>query len=113
MVQYPLYTLLVFDSNQIAIPIEWVISASFSSHDVHKWMRLLHDRICAKDSTWRLNRFIVDDAMTETAKIRDVFQCSTLLCLWRVRRAWHRSVIKKRDSSEMQRERLKRLGHKT
>lgn len=109
--KYPVYTLLVFDSNQIAIPIAWVISASFSSHDVHKWMRSLHDRICAKDSTWRLNGFIVDDAMTETAKIRDVFQCSTLLCLWRVRRAWHRNVIKKCANSEMQREMLKRLGH--
>ena len=91
--KYPVYTLLVFYSNQIAIPIAWVISASFSSHDVHKWIRTLYDRVCAKDSTWRLNGFIVDDALTETAKIRDVFQCSTLLCLWRVRRAWQSQYL--------------------
>eukprot|EP01018_Ginkgo_biloba_P040165 Gb_09265 [translate_table: standard] len=109
--KYPVYSLLVFDSNQVGIPIAWVITASFASHDVRKWMGALYDRVCAKDSTWRLNGFIVDDASTEFSIIRDVFQCSILLCLWRVRRAWHRNIIKKCANVEMQREMFKRLGH--
>ncbi|GLJ05616.1 hypothetical protein SUGI_0021320 [Cryptomeria japonica] len=109
--KYPIYTLLAFDSNQTAIPIAWIIAGSLRSHDVFKWMGTLHDRVRAKDSTWRLNGFIIDDAATEIFIIRDVFQCTILLCLWRVRHAWHRNIIKKCANAEMQREMLKRLGH--
>ncbi|GLJ23594.1 hypothetical protein SUGI_0446820 [Cryptomeria japonica] len=109
--KYPIYTLLAFDSNQTTIPIAWIIAGSLQSHDVYKWMGTLHDRVRAKDSTWRLNGFIIDDASIEISVIRDVFQCTILLCLWRVRHAWHRNIIKKCANAEMQREMLKRLGH--
>lgn len=109
--KYPLYTLLVFDSNQHALPVAWVITRSSASDDVRKWMSALNDRIRAKFPLWKLNGFTVDDAATEIATIRDVFQCPTLLCLWRVRRAWLKNITKKCSNVEVRREMFKRLGH--
>eukprot|EP01018_Ginkgo_biloba_P021358 Gb_34654 [translate_table: standard] len=109
--KYPLYTLLVFDSNQHGLPIAWVITRSFASDDVRKWIGALHDRICAKEPSWRPSGFTVDDAATEIATIRDVFQCPILLCLWRIRRAWLKNITKKCSNIEVRREMFKRLGH--
>lgn len=109
--KYPLYTLLVFDSNHHALPAAWVITRSFASDDVRKWTGALHDRIHAKDPSWKLTGFTVDDAATEIATIRDVFQCPILLCLWRVRRAWLKNITKTCSNMEVRREMFKRLGH--
>ncbi|XP_011621857.1 uncharacterized protein LOC18430096 isoform X2 [Amborella trichopoda] len=108
--KYPLYTLLVFDSNQHGLPVAWVITRSFSKHDVYKWMRALYDRIHSMDSSWKISGFVIDDAAAEIDPIRDVFCCPVLFCAWRVRRAWHRNIIKKCCNIEVQREMFKRLG---
>lgn len=41
---------------------------------------------------------------------RDVFCCPVLFSLWRIRRSWHKNVVKKCSSIEVQQILLKRLG---
>lgn len=68
--QYPLCTLLVFDSSHNAIPIAWVITSSFVGQDIHKWIGLLAERIHTKDPGWRLNAFLADDPSFKVSMIR-------------------------------------------
>lgn len=68
--QYPLCTLLVFDSSHNAIPVAWVITSSFVDQGIHKWIGLLAERIHAKDLRWRPNAFLVDDPSFEVSIIR-------------------------------------------
>jgi hypothetical protein len=68
--QYPLYTLLVFDSRSHALPVAWIISRSISKHDVSKWMKALVDRVQASDASWRAGSFIIDDPASELDPIR-------------------------------------------
>eukprot|EP01018_Ginkgo_biloba_P040190 Gb_37568 [translate_table: standard] len=108
--RYPLYTLLVFDSHQNGIPIAWIITPNFASHNVQKWIGALCDKVRLKDPKWKPNAFMIDDAATEISIIRDLFQCRILLCLWRIRRAWLRNIIKRCCNIDVQREMFKRLG---
>lgn len=41
---------------------------------------------------------------------RDVFQCSVLICFWRVRHAWHKNLMKRCSDMEMCAEVSKKLG---
>lgn len=41
---------------------------------------------------------------------REVFQCRVLLCVWHIRRAWMRSILKKCYNFDVQREMFKHLG---
>ncbi|PQM33428.1 uncharacterized protein Pyn_40050 [Prunus yedoensis var. nudiflora] len=56
--KYPLCTLLVFNASRDAIPVAWVITSSFVSQDIHKWIGLLAERIQIKDPRWRLDAFL-------------------------------------------------------
>lgn len=42
--------------------------------------------------------------------LRDVFECSVLICFWRVRHAWHKNLVKKCLATEMRVEISSRLG---
>ncbi|KAJ0096007.1 hypothetical protein Patl1_15456 [Pistacia atlantica] len=108
--KYPLHSLIVFNSDNKAIPVAWVIAPRFSSADAHRWMRALYNRVCTKDPTWKLAGFIVDDPSADVPTIRDVFQCSVLISFWRVRHAWHKNLVKRCSETEMRAEILKRLG---
>eukprot|EP00262_Sarcandra_glabra_P003821 TRINITY_DN1464_c0_g1_i1.p1 TRINITY_DN1464_c0_g1~~TRINITY_DN1464_c0_g1_i1.p1 ORF type:complete len:660 (-),score=93.17 TRINITY_DN1464_c0_g1_i1:665-2644(-) len=108
--KYPLYSLLVFDSRQHALPVAWVITRSFAKQDICKWMKALTERIRVADSTWRINGFVIDDAAAEVDPIRDIFCSPVLFGMWRVRRSWLRSIIKRCSNIEVQREIFKRLG---
>ena len=70
LLQYPLHTLLVFDSMQHALPVAWIITRSVTKKDTLKWMRALTDRIHSIDSTWRISGFIIDDPASELDPIR-------------------------------------------
>ncbi|EXB60472.1 hypothetical protein L484_014926 [Morus notabilis] len=108
--KYPLCTLLVFDLSRNAIPVAWVISSSFVNQDVQKWMGILAERVRTKDPRWRLNSFLVDDPSFNVSIIREAFQCRVLLCVWQVRRACIRSLLKKCCNIDVQREIFKHLG---
>jgi hypothetical protein len=68
--QYPLHTLLAFDSRQHALPVAWVITRSVTKKDTLKWMSTLTDRIHSIDSTWGIGGFIIDDPASELDPIR-------------------------------------------
>lgn len=68
--QYPLCSLLVFDSSRIAIPVAWVITSCDVHQDIHKWLVPLVDRVRTKDARWRPNAFLVDDPSFKTSIIR-------------------------------------------
>ncbi|KAF9681162.1 hypothetical protein SADUNF_Sadunf06G0196900 [Salix dunnii] len=108
--KYPLCTLLVFDSSQNAIPVAWIITSSFVTQDIHKWIGSLAERIRSKDPSWRPNAFLVDDPSFDISFIRVAFQCRSLLCTWHLRRAWMRSLLKKCCNIDVQREMFKHLG---
>ncbi|KAL2322371.1 hypothetical protein Fmac_026750 [Flemingia macrophylla] len=92
--QYPIHSLLVFNSDKKAIPVAWIIAPRFSSLDAHRWMRALYNRVHTKDPTWKLAGFIVDDPFYDVLAIRDVFQCTVLISFWRIRHLWHKSIVK-------------------
>ncbi|KAG8635841.1 uncharacterized protein LOC110603869 isoform X3 [Manihot esculenta] len=108
--KYPVCTLLVFDSSQNAIPVAWVITSSLVSQDIHKWFGSLAEKIQTKDPRWRPSAFLVDDPSLDISVIREAFHCRVLLCTWRVRRAWIRSLLKKCCNIDVQREMFKHLG---
>ncbi|KAG2672159.1 hypothetical protein I3760_13G027400 [Carya illinoinensis] len=108
--KYPVHSLVVFNSDNKAIPVAWIIAPRFASSDLHRWMRALYNRVRTKDPTWKLAGFIVDDPLSDVLTIRDVFECSVLICFWRVRHAWHKNLIKKCLATEMQVEISRRLG---
>ncbi|XP_043692239.1 uncharacterized protein LOC122642727 isoform X2 [Telopea speciosissima] len=109
--KYPVHTLLVFDSDNKAIPVAWIVTSRFGSVDAQdKWIRALYNRVHSKDPTWKLAGFIVDDPSTDVLTIRDVFQCSILICFWRVRHAWHKNLLKKCLETELRVEISRRLG---
>ncbi|XP_031372668.1 uncharacterized protein LOC116187844 isoform X1 [Punica granatum] len=108
--KYPLCTLLAFDTSHNAIPVAWIITSSFVGPSIHKWIGSLAERVRSKEPRWRANSFLVDNPSYETAAIREAFQCRVLSCIWRVRRSWIRSLLKKCYNFDVQREMFKYLG---
>lgn len=73
----------MFNSDNKAIPVAWIITSGFGTIDTHRWMRALYNRVCAKDPTWKLAGFVVDDPLADTLAIRSVLkslcQCSFMV----------------------------------
>ncbi|KAI4372246.1 hypothetical protein MLD38_010500 [Melastoma candidum] len=109
--KYPIQSLLVFNTENKAIPVAWVLAPTCSSHDTDRWMRALYNRVRTKDPSWKLAGFIVDDPSGDFLSIRDVFQCSLLLSFWRVRHAWHKNLVKRCSEVEMCSELSRWLGN--
>ncbi|XP_028798002.1 uncharacterized protein LOC114753488 [Neltuma alba] len=108
--KYPLFSLLVFDSRQHALPVAWVITRSFAKPDVSKWLKALISRAHSVEPGWKVSGFLIDDAAAEIDLLRDTFCCPILFSFWRVRRSWLRNIVKKCSNIEVQREIFKRLG---
>lgn len=108
--QYPVHSLLVFNSENKAIPVAWILSPRFANVDPYRWMRALHNRVQTKDSTWKLAGFIVDDPSADILAIKDVFECPVLISTWRVRHAWHKNLMKRCSENEMRTQISKHLG---
>ncbi|GFY87514.1 SWIM zinc finger family protein [Actinidia rufa] len=79
--KYPLFTLLVFDSRQHALPVAWVITRSSAKPDVSKWMKALLNRVRAVDPGWMINGFLIDDAAAEIDPIRHEMWLTTMRSL--------------------------------
>ncbi|KAI3945218.1 hypothetical protein MKX01_034979 [Papaver californicum] len=108
--KYPVHSLLVFDSDNKAIPVAWILTSRFGNESTYKWIRALYKKVHSKDPTWKLGGFVVDDPSADVHTIREVFHCSVLICFWRVRHAWHKHLVKKCPETEMRCEMFKRLG---
>lgn len=68
--QYPLFTLLVFDSRQHALPVAWIITRSFAKPDVSKWLKALIDRARSVEPGWKVSGFLIDDAAADIDLLR-------------------------------------------
>ncbi|CAN4127651.1 unnamed protein product [Withania somnifera] len=108
--KYPIHSLVVFNSDNKAIPVAWIIAPRCTSGDTLRWMRVLYNRVRMKDPKWKLAGFIVDDPLADVLAIREVFQCSVLICFWRVRHAWHKNLINKCSELDTCAVIAKRLG---
>ncbi|KAF7137346.1 hypothetical protein RHSIM_Rhsim07G0034200 [Rhododendron simsii] len=108
--KYPIHSLVVFNSENKAIPVAWIIAPRFSSGDTHRWMRALYNRVHTKDPMWKLAGFILDDPLADILTIREVFQCSVLISFWRVRHAWHKNLVKTCSDITLRAEISRQLG---
>lgn len=63
--QYPLYTIMVFDDWYNGIPVAYIITSKCAEGDILPWMTKLRDRVIAFKSDWRPNAIIVDCAQAE------------------------------------------------
>ncbi|KAL0669351.1 hypothetical protein Bca4012_032055 [Brassica carinata] len=108
--KYPIHSLVVFDSENKAIPVAWIIAPRVSSGDAYRWMRALCNRVHAKDPLWKVAGFVVDDPFADITTIRDVFQCPVLFSFWRIRHAWHKNIIKRCQDTETRVEISRHLG---
>lgn len=133
-----MFTLLVFDSRQHALPVAWIITRSFAKPDVSKWLKALIDRARGVEPGWKVNGFLIDDAAADIDLLRqdfllqsksylkfidvyscltsivcfysEIFGCPVLFSLWRIRRSWLRNIVRKCNNIEVRREIFKRLG---
>jgi len=63
--QYPLYTVMVFDEWENGIPIAFVIVGKSKEKDILPWLKKLNARCCAVQPDWRPGSVIVDNAQAE------------------------------------------------
>ncbi|KAJ4749261.1 zinc ion binding protein [Rhynchospora pubera] len=93
--KYPVYSVLVFDSDKNAIPVAWIITPKFANSEIHRWLGTLYHRVRTKDPTWQLGGFIIDDPLADLFTIKELLQCSVSISFWRLRRAWHKNLLMK------------------
>jgi hypothetical protein len=62
VLQFPLYTLMVFDKGRNGVPI---ITKRSKQIDLLPWMTELKRKAVATSPEWRPNAFIVDDVQAE------------------------------------------------
>ena len=70
--QFQLYTLLAFDSQRNGVPVAWVLMSRSMTLDIAKWMETLLLKVRMGMLEWKLNEFMVDDAVAEIGAIRYV-----------------------------------------
>lgn len=68
--KYPVYSLLVYNSSQNAIPVAWIITSSFVGKAIHKWIAFLSEILRTKDPRWRPNAILLDDPSMDYSIIR-------------------------------------------
>jgi hypothetical protein len=65
VLQFPLYTLMVFDKWRNGVPIAFIITKRSKQIDLSPWMTELKRKAVVASPEWRPNAFIVDDAQAE------------------------------------------------
>ncbi|MCO5554535.1 hypothetical protein L7F22_008065 [Adiantum nelumboides] len=110
--KFHLYTILVFDAFRNGVPIAWIITSSCCCSDIAKWLTKLRNRVLDHNKGWEPNAFMVDDAEAEIQALRKVFGIGTpiLLCIWHVRRAWLKNLIKKVPDYSRRADMFRQLG---
>jgi hypothetical protein len=68
-VQFPLYTVMVFDKWHNGVPIAFIITKRSKQIDLSPWMTELKRKAVAASLERRPNAFIVDDVPVEINKV--------------------------------------------
>ena len=63
--QYPLYTVMVFDEWENGIPVAFIIVGKSKEKDVLPWLDKLNARCRASQPDWHPGSVIVDNAQAE------------------------------------------------
>ncbi|MCO5613306.1 hypothetical protein L7F22_067582 [Adiantum nelumboides] len=93
--KFHLYSVLVFDAFRNGVPVAWVITSSSTRVNISSWLTSLRNRVLDHCKGWEPNAWMVDDAEAEILSLREVFGLPVLLCIWHVRRAWLKNLVKK------------------
>ena len=62
--------MLVFDEQEVGIPIAWVISSKNKVDDIHGWLVEVYKRGKQCKEDWQANAFMTNDASAEIEEIR-------------------------------------------
>jgi hypothetical protein len=63
--QYPVYTVMVFDEWQNGIPVAFIITSRCQEEDIVAWLTKLRNRVLLVSPNWLPNAVIVDCAQAE------------------------------------------------
>ena len=61
---------MVFDEQQSGVPVAWVVMSRNTSQDIATWLEHLMHRCFQLRSDWKVNAFMVDDALAEIVALR-------------------------------------------
>ena len=61
---------MAFDEQQRGVPVAWVVASRNTSQDIALWLEHLMDRCYQLNPDWKVNAFMVDDALAEIAALR-------------------------------------------
>ena len=68
--KYQLYTLVPFDEQQSGVPVAWVVASRNTSEDIAVWLDHLMHRCHQIRIDWKVNAFMVDDALAQISALR-------------------------------------------
>ena len=109
--QFPLYTLMVFDDWLNGVPVAYIVTSSSKQPDLEPWMRALAKKLASRQPDWAPNAFITDCAQAEINGLQTVWPgVKVFLCLWHVRRAWLKQAVVKIKDPAIRAGVLKGLG---
>ena len=111
LLQFPLYTLMVFDDWLNGVPVAYIITSSSRQPDLEPWMRALANKMVSVQEDWMPNAFITDCAQAEIGGLQSVWPgVKVFLCLWHVRRVWLKQAVAKIKDHAIRAGVLKGLG---
>ena len=109
--QFPLYTLMVFDDWLNGVPVAYIVTSSSKQLDLQPWMKALAKKLTSLQRDWAPNAFITDCAQAEIGGLQTVWPgVKVFLCLWHVRRAWLKQAVAKIKDPAIRAGVLKGLG---
>ena len=111
LLQFPLYTLMVFDDWLNGVPVAYIITSCSKQPDLEPWMKALANKMVSVQADWMPNAFITDCAQAEIGGLQCVWPgVKVFLCLWHVRRAWLKQAVAKIKDHAVRAGVLKGLG---
>ena len=61
---------MTFDEQQSGVPVAWVVASRNTSEDIALWLKHLMQKCYQVHSDWKVNAFMVDDALAEINALR-------------------------------------------
>jgi len=61
---------MAFDGQQSGVPVAWVVASRNTSEDIALWLEQLMHRCYQIRPDWKVNAFMVDDALAEISALR-------------------------------------------
>jgi hypothetical protein len=61
---------VTFDEQQSEVPVAWVVASQNTSEDIALWLEHLMHRSYQFHHDWKVNAFMVDDALVKIVALR-------------------------------------------